>query len=192
MSGNDETTNDDGPETAVVAKPKSKALPTAMKWIGIAIGMFAIVTVSQIVTALVTSHLQPAQTQSEAEAETAQAGDKADPKSKQKALPPPIYLAMDPPLVVSFTGPSTVRFLQLTVEVMARDPEVIATVEQHNPLIRNNLLMLVGGADLQSLSTREGKEALRAQSLAEVQQVVKSQIGEAGVEDLYFTSFVVQ
>ena len=69
---------------------------------------------------------------------------------------------------------------------------VIEAVEQHNPVIRNNLLMLVGGADLATLSTREGKEALRARALAEVQAVVEAQTGEKGVEDLYFTSFVVQ
>ncbi|MGD8976409.1 MAG: flagellar basal body-associated FliL family protein [Gammaproteobacteria bacterium] len=176
-------------EVATPEEPRSKKAPAALKWAGIAIGMFAIVTASQIVTEMVTGRMAPTETQAEGGAgAAAEEGETAG----EKDLPPPIYLALEPPLVVSFESPAAMRFLQVTVEVMARDAAVIDAVEQHNPVIRNNLLMLVGGADLKTLSTREGKEDLRNQALAEVQAVVESQIGEPGVEDLYFTSFVVQ
>lgn len=190
MSGTDAIADGDEVEVVASEKPKRKSAPAALKWIGIAIGMFAIVTVSQIVTEMVKARMAPAETH--AEAEGVAEGDAKTGKDGKKALPPPIYVALEPPLVVSFDGPGAMRFLQLTVEVMARDAEVIEAVEQHNPVIRNNLLMLVGGTDLKMLSTREGKEELRAAALAEVQAVVENQTGESGVEDLYFTSFVVQ
>ena len=75
---------------------------------------------------------------------------------------------------------------------MARDEKVIADVETHMPVIRNNLLMMLGGQTVSSLTNREEKEKLRKQALAEVQKIMKANTGEAGVEDLYFTSFVVQ
>lgn len=190
MSGIDATATGEEAEVAAPDEPKRKSAPPALKWIGIAIGMFAIVTVSQIVTEMVTARMAPAETHAEADVDV-EATAKTRKDSK-KTLPPPIYVALEPPLVVSFEGPGAMRFLQLTVEVMARDEKVIEAVEQHNPVIRNNLLMLVGGTDMKTLSTREGKEALRALALAEVQAVVESQTGEPGVEDLYFTSFVVQ
>jgi flagellar FliL protein len=45
--------------------------------------------------------------------------------------------------------------------------------------------------DYQSLMSREGKEKLRQEALTEIRAVQKKQ-GGADVEDLLFTSFVVQ
>jgi flagellar FliL protein len=59
-------------------------------------------------------------------------------------------------------------------------------------VIRNNLLMLMNGRDYKSLMNREGKEALRLECLKEVQRILTKETGSAGIEDLYFTSFVVQ
>jgi len=114
---------------------------------------------------------------------------------------PPLYLPMDPPLVVSLEDKGSIRFLQVTVELMSRDERVIADLQTHMPVIRNNLLMLLGGQAIGSLTNREDKEQIRAQALAEVQKIMKANPSShdadedhpAGtVEDLYFTSFVVQ
>lgn len=114
-------------------------------------------------------------------------------KAKEKInKAPPKYLAFDPPLVASLEDKGSIRFLQVTVELMARDEKIIANIETHMPVIRNNLLMLLGGQTVSSLTNREEKEKLRKQALAEVQKIMKANTGEAGVEDLYFTSFVVQ
>ena len=105
---------------------------------------------------------------------------------------PPIYLALDPPLVVNFEQASRARFLQVTLEVMARDSKVIDDVKLHMPVLRNNLNMLFSGQNAQQIGTREGKEQLRQAALAEIQKVLEERTGAPGVEDLYFTSFVMQ
>jgi flagellar protein FliL len=102
-----------------------------------------------------------------------------------------VYFAIDPPLVVNFEDGSAVRFLQITMEVMARDPKAIESVQKNIPLIRNNLLLVMSNRNSQSLMSREGKEKLRAEALAELRAVQKKQ-GGADVDDLLFTSFVVQ
>lgn len=103
-----------------------------------------------------------------------------------------IYYAMDPPFVVNFEIPAPVRFLQVTVEVMAHEQSVIDAVQKHMPVIRNNLMMLFSGQDYQVIRTREGKEALRARTLAEIQSILKQRTGKPGIEAVYFTSFVMQ
>jgi len=119
-------------------------------------------------------------------------------KGKEPATPkgPPLYLALDPPLVVSLEDKGTIRFLQVTVELMSRDEEVIKNLQTHMPVIRNNLLMLLGGQSIPSLTNREEKEKLRQESLAEVRRIMKNNPGTeehpGTVEDVYFTSFVVQ
>jgi flagellar FliL protein len=104
---------------------------------------------------------------------------------------PAVYYAIDPPLVVNFEDGSVVRFLQITMEIMAHDQKAIDSVQKNIPLIRNNLLLLMSNRDYQSLMSREGKEKLRQEALTEIRAVQKKQ-GGADVEDLLFTSFVVQ
>jgi len=102
-----------------------------------------------------------------------------------------VYYAIDPPLVVNFEDGSVVRFLQITMEVMARDPKAIETVQKNIPLIRNNLLLLMSNRNYQTMMSRDGKEKLRMEALAEVRAVQKKE-GGPEIDDLLFTSFVVQ
>lgn len=102
-----------------------------------------------------------------------------------------LYYAIDPPLVVNFEDGSVVRFLQITMEVMAHDQKAIDSVQKNIPLIRNNLLLLMSNRNYQALMSREGKDKLREEALAEIRAVQKKQGGE-DVDDLLFTSFVVQ
>lgn len=102
-----------------------------------------------------------------------------------------VYYAIDPPLVVNFEDGSVVRFLQITMELMAHDQKAIESVTKNMPLIRNNLLLLMSNRNYQSLMSREGKDKLREEALAEVKAVQKKQGGE-DIDDLLFTSFVVQ
>ncbi len=122
--------------------------------------------------------------------------DKKDVKGKKEkkdahALPA-VYLALDPAFVVNFEDQGVVRFLQITAEVGTHDPLALDAVKLHMPIIRNNLVMLFSNLNLANVTTREGKEKLRADALVEVQKVLQEQIGEPGVENIYFTSFVMQ
>jgi flagellar protein FliL len=102
-----------------------------------------------------------------------------------------VYYAIDPPLVVNFEDGSVVRFLQITMEVMAHDPKTIESVTKNIPLIRNNLLLLMSNRNYQSMMSREGKEKLRQEALTEIKAVQKKE-GGPDIDDLLFTSFVVQ
>jgi flagellar FliL protein len=102
-----------------------------------------------------------------------------------------VYYAIDPPLVVNFEDGSVVRFLQITMEVMAHDQKVVDSVQKNIPLIRNNLLLLMSNRNYQSMMSRDGKEKLRQEALAEIRAVQKKE-GGPDVDDVLFTSFVVQ
>lgn len=104
---------------------------------------------------------------------------------------PSVYYAIDPPLVVNFEDGSAVRFLQITMSIMAHDEKAIESVQKNVPLIRNNLLLLMSNRNYQTMMSREGKEKLRQEMLTEVRAVQKKE-GGADVDDVLFTSFVVQ
>jgi flagellar protein FliL len=116
-------------------------------------------------------------------------------KQAEEAEPklPPQYVALEPPFVVNFEADSAVRFLQVSVQLMSRDQHTIELLKTSDPVIRNDLLLLLGNQKYETISSREGKEALRTQSLETVRGIVKDGGGEpAKVEAVYFTSFVMQ
>jgi flagellar FliL protein len=121
-------------------------------------------------------------------------GKKKDKKGKA-AEPklPAIYVEFQPPFVVNFDAKGVMRFLQVNIQVMTRDHETSELIKLHDPKIRNNMLLLLGSQTLDTISTMEAKEALRKQALETIAKIIDEEGGEAKkVEDLYFTSFVMQ
>lgn len=184
------------------ATKETKGASGLGKTLGLGVGLFVLVIIAQLVTGIVGCMVMPglmpgcAQFAEEAADDAAATAGKKKPKGKAaEPKAPPVYFAFDPPLVVSFQDQNTMRFLQATVEVMARDDASITAVQLHMPVIRNNLLDTLSGRSLADLTSREGKETLRKECLAEVQKVLKANAtkeSRADIEDLYFTSFVVQ
>lgn len=106
---------------------------------------------------------------------------------------PPRYINLEPPFVVNFQAESAVRFLQVTVGVMTRDPAVETLVKDNDPRVRNDLLMILSNQTYESVSSAEGKETLRQRCLDSVRTIVKEMGGDASqIEALYFTAFVMQ
>jgi flagellar FliL protein len=181
------------PEPAAAPAKKGGALGAVAS----AVGTFLLALAAVVVGGFINAALHPVQElavgpdgQLTLKPEEKHEGKEA--KGAPPASGPALYFALDPPLVVNFEQSGAVRFLQVTVEVLARDPEVIAAVQQNAPLIRNNLMLLMSNLDYAEIMTREGKEKLRAAALAEVRSILKRETGKTGPESLLFTSFVVQ
>lgn len=132
----------------------------------------------------------------EADTEMAQEQDKPAKQEKKDKKPKDssqvVYHEFDPAFVVNFEDNGVVRFLQIGMSAMTYDPQVVEALKTHDPAIRNNLVLLFSSQTYRDLSTREGKEALRKKALAEIQSILKENGGDAGVEQIYFTSFVIQ
>ncbi len=114
------------------------------------------------------------------------------PKEPEAKKDPPLYQTMEPALVVNLDDPTGLRFLQVQLELMARDKDALEAVSRYNPRIRNALLLLLGQQQVPDLTTREGKERLQAAVLAEIQKVLQEETGKPGVEAVYFSTFVMQ
>ena len=112
----------------------------------------------------------------------------SEPVLKQQA----IYIPMKPAFVVNFATTGSQNFLQLEVTLMTRDPAVAQAVETNLPLIRNDLITLFSSQTYDILMTQDGKQKLREAALSEVQKTLQSEYGDAGVEQVLFTSFVIQ
>lgn len=102
------------------------------------------------------------------------------------------YFAFDPPFVVNFSDGEQIRYLQVSIEVMSYSEAVIEDVKKHTPVIRNNLIFMLSNLNYETLSSVAGKKKLRSEALAEIRNILKEKTGKPGVEEVYFTGFVMQ
>ncbi|MAZ70628.1 flagellar basal body-associated FliL family protein [Porticoccus sp.] len=120
-------------------------------------------------------------------------GEQVDEVVEQQAVEErePIYLPLDPAFVVNFEHKGTIRYLQLSLQVMAYDQKVVDKIQANMPAVRNSLILLFSGQDYDLLNTLEGKEQLRTTVRQSIQDVIRLK-GEQKVDDVFFTGFVMQ
>jgi flagellar protein FliL len=108
-------------------------------------------------------------------------------------LGPAIYVPLDPPLLASFDvkGEGT-RYLQMSVQAMGRNQNSMDAVRTHAPALRNAFLFLMSHLTYADVQTAEGKEELRQEMLTAAQGIMQKNIGDPGIEEIYFTSLIVQ
>jgi len=103
------------------------------------------------------------------------------------------YFSLDPAFVVNFQGKSRARYLQVNIDGMTRKEDVKMDVTKHLPQIRNNMVLLLSSQEYDVLIKPEGKDSLRKALLREINKILENETGnEDAVEDIYFTSFVMQ
>lgn len=101
------------------------------------------------------------------------------------------YIKMKP-FIVTLANRSRPNMLQVDMSASTTDSDAVAAFEQHMPVIRNNLLMLLNAQDIKALQTNEGKEALREKALETVQEIMTERYGSEGIDEIFFTKFVMQ
>ncbi len=104
-----------------------------------------------------------------------------------------LYYEMAKPLTVNFPRGSSIQMIQISLAfLVAGKEDALEAVKKHEPMIRNNLLMLISAQKPESLNMREEKEKLRAAMLNEVNSILKKMAGKSQVKELFFTAFVMQ
>jgi len=140
-------------------------------------------------------------------------GDKSDDKEEvadeEKALvvKPSFYFDLKPAFIVNFEDQTHAAYLQIEMQAMTHDQKVISELTKHMPVIRNNILLVMGGQRFEEVKTRKGKEALQVKVLEAIQAIVAESVKAEmekesedkvkdedvpNVEQVYFTSFIMQ
>jgi flagellar protein FliL len=109
-----------------------------------------------------------------------------------KSDKPAEYVDMGPAFIIALADEGKSRYLQLEMQLMAREHKTLGAVEKHMPRIRNNLLLRLGQESTESLRTREDKERIQAAVLEEVNTILHEEDDSLTVDAVLFTSFVTQ
>lgn len=85
-----------------------------------------------------------------------------------------IYLALKPTFIVNFADSAKAAYLQTDINVMAVNQSVLDQVQEKMPVIRNDILFILGAESYESISDAAGKEKLREKVLAAINAVLAS------------------
>ncbi len=104
------------------------------------------------------------------------------------------YHDLKPSFVANFGGTTEKRlkFIKADISVRAFSDEAIAAVMSHDALVRHQIVMILSAQTDEALATSTGQESIRQAIVAKVKAVLKEETGKEHIDDLLFTSFVVQ
>jgi len=110
----------------------------------------------------------------------------------KKEVPQVAYVALVPPLVGNYVVGSRLKLYKADISLRVTGADAQAKVQLHEPLIRNQLVMLFAQQTEETLTGIDGKEKLRQEALKQVQQILNDEEGAPLVEDLLFNNLIIQ
>lgn len=104
------------------------------------------------------------------------------------------YIALDPDIVTNYAGDNAKKlgYLRLTIEIMLDNPDNIAHIEHHMPLLRAAAIEVVGGKNEQQVRSLTGREELRREILNRFRDSLIKETGNEVVKDIIFTKYLRQ
>ena len=113
-------------------------------------------------------------------------------RANEASTAPAAYVSLVPPLVGNYApGSKKLKYYKADIALRVGNDNK-AKVEMHEPLIRDQLILLFAQKTEEELASIEGKEALRQEALRRVQQTLQQEEGQPLVNDLLFNNLVVQ
>lgn len=128
----------------------------------------------------------------ESSAEGSSHGEEAGEEAEDMHAEPIYYDMEKPPLIVNFGKSSSIRVVQIGMSVLLKGEGSAEGMKKHEPMVRNNLLLVISAQGADSLKTREGKEQLRESMKHSLEEIFKKMSIKGHVENLFFTTFVMQ
>ncbi len=119
--------------------------------------------------------------------ETTQVVEKEEPVEVSLAL----YYALEPAFKVNLQK-GNIRVMKIAISLMTGSEKVIDALKLHNPLVRNNLLMILSSQDPELLKTASGKSQLQLKILTEVNEILTNKKVGSIVDGVFFTELVMQ
>lgn len=101
-----------------------------------------------------------------------------------------IYLPIKPQFVVNYGGGSRLKYVKVMVTVRVASSAGANSVRHHLPYIRNNLVLLFASQTDETLSSQDGREAMRQAAIIEIRELLtrEDQLPPEAIMDVLFNS----
>lgn len=118
-------------------------------------------------------------------------GGKSDGKDKPPPPKPPVYAPLEQ-FTVNLQPEAEEQYLQVSMTLKVADQKVVDQLKQHDPELRNRLLMILTSKGPSQLNTMEGKRQLADEIVAAARRPFAEGQPEQDVLDVHFTAFIIQ
>ncbi len=118
-----------------------------------------------------------------------------DPNAKVFMINPMktrLYESVYPPFIVNLQDKGKPVYAQIAVEVKLISSMESRTFLDHRPQVRALLLKLFSSKTKAEIETRVGRESLRRQALGKLKALFSREVDDPLIEDVLFTSFIIQ
>ena len=102
----------------------------------------------------------------------------------------PGYMELKPPLIVNLATPRS--YLKLSLQFFIETQTDADLITLHMPRLRDRMISLLGGREIETLMTTEAREQLRIELLDNLRKAMMEQTGRPAVSAVYFTDFIAQ
>jgi len=112
-----------------------------------------------------------------------------DAQDKRRA----VYYSMSPAFVSNFgLSERKLSYVKAEISLKVENEALLEKIKSNEALIRHQIVMLLSAQTKQEMETPAAQETIRVAALSRVKEALAKELGKTGVEDLLFTSFVVQ
>ncbi|TWI57327.1 flagellar FliL protein [Pseudomonas duriflava] len=116
----------------------------------------------------------------------------SEAKEGEEGASQPNYVNLTPALVGNYGAGPKIKYYKADIALMTMSKEAAGRVSFHEPLIRNQLIMLFDQQTDESLNGVENRENLRQAALKQAQDILNAEEGKPLVEDLLFNNLIIQ
>ena len=101
------------------------------------------------------------------------------------------YYQMPAPYTSNLADTDSLMQIALAVSTY-NDARVIDGIKAHEAAIRSAILMLLAQEQESQIATPEGKRALQKKLTDLINRILRDKTGYSGIDNVYFTNFVIQ
>ncbi|MDQ9170824.1 flagellar basal body-associated protein FliL [Oxalobacteraceae bacterium R-40] len=111
--------------------------------------------------------------------------------NKPAVIAPPVFVVLEP-FTVNLRSDSEEQFLQVAMTVQVKDQANADQMKLYMPEVRNRLLLLLSSKSGAEILSPEGKKQLSDEIIASLKNPFAPNTKAQGINNVFFTSFVVQ
>ena len=103
------------------------------------------------------------------------------------------FVDLQPAFIVNYNDGKRLHYLKVEITLQTTDDEMAGSeITYHADYLRHKLIMLLSKQKAENFATIEGKEKIKEEALAGLQEVMMQETGKPMIDKVLFTSFVVQ
>lgn len=116
----------------------------------------------------------------------------AEEVDESEQIEPSHYVKMRPAFIANYMVGKRQRYLQVEMTLVTRNESHLELFADHMPILQNEITAWLTQQDFEELRDPDSRDALRRSLIENLQEKIEVETGEAALEDVLFTAFVMQ